>query len=134
MSAAAPAWKPQINRSEPPREGGFWQRPGVKATLRALSLVAGIATAACAFVVVGFYAAVLGCAGEETRGLCVHHAGLVPVLEWPIFVLAVAAPLAGGIASFMTRRPGWLGLGIAVAGVMFGLMIAVSTGQSSYLS
>ena len=106
----------------------------MEATVRALALVAGIATAACSFVVVGFWAAVLGCTGEETHGLCVGHAGLVPVLEWPIFVLAVLAPFAGGIAAFIERRPRWLGIGIAVAVLMFALMLAVSTGQSSLWS
>jgi hypothetical protein len=135
MSAAAPAWKPQINRSEPPpNEGGFLQRPAVRATLRALYLVGGFAVACGAFFVVGFWAALLGCVGEETRGLCVHTAWLVPVLEWPIFVAAVVAPLAGGIASYLKRDPVWLTVGIMAAFVMGGLMALVSTGQTGLLS
>jgi hypothetical protein len=110
------------------------QRPAVKGTLRALNLVGGLAVAAAAFVCVGFIAAVMGCMGEETQGLCAGSAWLVPVLEWPIFVVSVLAPLAGGIAAFVTRRPRWLVLGVALAALMFLLEIAISTGQSSYLS
>jgi hypothetical protein len=110
------------------------ERPAVKGTLRALNLVGGLAVATAAFVCVGFLAAVMGCQGEETQGLCAGSAWLVPVLEWPIVVLSVLAPLAGAIAAFVTRRPRWLGLGTAVAVLMFLAEIAVSTGQSSYLS
>jgi hypothetical protein len=134
MSASAPAWKPQINRSEPPREDGFLQRPAVRATLRALYLVAGLAIACIAFVIVGFWAALLGCVGEETRGLCVDTAWLVPVLEWPIFVGAVVAPLAGGIASYVRRDGVWLIFGVLATILMGGLMAVVSTGQTGLLS
>ena len=135
MSATAPAWKPQINRTQtPPSEGGLLQRPHVKATLRALYIVAGLAVACVAFVIVGFWAALLGCVGEETRGLCVDTAWLVPVLEWPIFVAAVAAPFAGGIMSFLKRDPLGLVVGVMTTFVMGGLMAAVSTGQTGLLS
>ena len=110
------------------------QRPRVRGALRALNLVAGIAFAAVALVVVGMLAALMGCTGNELDGLCVHRAWLVPVLEWPIFVVSVIAPPAGGIAAFVTRRPRWLAAGVAVAGLMFALMLAVSTGQSWLLS
>jgi hypothetical protein len=131
MTPGEPAWKPQVNRTLP-YEGAFSQRPAVKATLRALNIVGGTFAAFAAFVVVGLYAGLQNCEGEETHGLCVDHAGLVPILEWPIFVLSVLAPFAGGIASFVTRRPRWLGLGVAVAFVMFGLMGVVSEGQTAF--
>jgi hypothetical protein len=132
MSPTAPAWKPQINRT-PPHEGPFMQRPAVKGTLRALSLVAGVASAAVAFVVVGFFAAFLGCVGEETTGLCVHHAGLVPWLEWLIVVTATVAPLAGAVASFVKRNPFWLIAGVTTAVLMGYAMQAVSAGQTGLL-
>jgi hypothetical protein len=131
MTPGEPAWKPQVNRTLP-YEGAFSQRPAVKATLRALNIVGGTFAAFAAFVVVGLYAGLQNCEGEETHGLCVDHAGLVPILEWPIFVLSVLAPFAGGIASFVTRRPRWLGLGVAVAFVMLGLMGVVSEGQTAF--
>ena len=131
MTTSEPLWKPQYDRT-PPHEGAFSQRPAVKATLRALHLVGGVVVAFVAFVIVGVLAAVQACEGEETHGLCVDHAGLVPILEWPIFVLAVLAPFAGGIASFVVRRPRWLGLGVCVAVAMFLLMIAVSSGQTPF--
>ena len=84
-----------------------------------------------AFVIVGLYGAAQHCAGEETKGLCAGHADLVPVLEWPIFVLSVLAPFAGGIAAFVTRRPRWLLVGVTGAVVMFALMGLVSMGQTS---
>lgn len=130
MVTFEPRSKPQLHRSAP-YEGAFTQRPAVQATLRALNLVAGTVAGSIAFLIVGLYAGLQNCDGGETHGLCAGHAGLVPVLEWPIVLLAAAAPFAGGIASFVTRRPGWLGLGIAVAFVMFGLMSIVSTGQTS---
>ena len=54
------------------------------------------------------------------------------MLEWPIFVISVLAPFAGGIAAFVTRRPRWLALGVAIAVVMFVLMSVVSTGQTAF--
>ena len=126
-------WKLQMDRTAP-REGAPAYRPALKATLRALNLVGGLVFSALAFVVVGLTAALAACYGEETSGLCAGHAGLVPVLEWPIFVVAVLAPLAGGIAAFVTRRPRWLALGVGLAGLMFVLMLTVSNGQSSVLS
>lgn len=131
MVTSEPAWKPQIDRSAP-HEGELSQRPFVTATLRVLNLVAGTIAAFLAFVIVGLYGALQTCVGEETRGLCVDHAGLVPVLEWPIVALAAIAPFAGGVAAFVLRQPRWLGVGIAVAVVMFALMSLVSTGQTSY--
>jgi len=131
MVTAEPAWKPQINRTTPD-QGPFMQRPAVQATLRALSVVAGAILSFIAFVLVGLYAALQGCQGEETTGLCVNYAGLVPVLEWPIFVIAAIAPLAGGIAACVTRRPRWLAVGAAVAVVMAALMGLVATGQTEY--
>ena len=131
MITTEPAWKPQINRTAP-YEGTLWQRPVVQATLRALIVVGGAVMSFVAFVIVGLYAALQGCDGGETHGLCVNHAGLVPVLEWPIFVIAALAPLAGGIAGCATRRPRWLIAGLAVAVAMFALMSLVSTGQTHY--
>lgn len=133
MLATQPAWKPQITR-DAPREGAFSRRPFVKGTLRALNLVVGIAAAAAAFVVVGLWAALRGCVGVETRGLCVDAAWLVPVLEWPIFAAAVAAPLAGAVASFVRRDPFWLVAGVVTSVAMGGLIALVSTGQTSLLS
>lgn len=131
MTASEPAWKPQLDRM-PPHEGAFAQRPAVRGALRALNVAGGVVVAVIAFVVVGLSAALKTCEGEETSGLCVDHPGLVPVLEWPILVLAVLAPLAGGIASCVTRRARWLGLGILGAAVMLALMGLVSTGQTQY--
>jgi len=132
MSSTAPAWKPQINRSQP-HEDSLAQRPAVRGTLRALNLLAGFAVAFIAFVLVGAWAAFLGCVGEETHGLCANSAWLVPVLEWPIFVISVLAPLAGGIASYVKRHPYWLCVGVLTAIVMGFLMAAVSTGQTGLL-
>ena len=131
MITAEPTWKPQINRTAP-YAGTLWQRPVVQATLRALNVVGGAIMSCVAFVIVGLYAALQGCDGGETHGLCVDHAGLVPVLEWPIFVIAALAPLAGGIAACVMRRPRWLAVGVAVAVAMFALMSIVSTGQTQY--
>lgn len=131
MLTAEPACKSQINRTAP-YERPLMQRPWVKATLRALNVVGGVIVSFVTFVVVGLYAAMQGCQGEEKIGLCVNHAGLVPVLEWPIFVIAVVAPLAGGIAGCVTRQPRWLAVGAAVAVVMFALIGLVSTGQTEY--
>ena len=133
MVTTEPTWKLQMDRTAPP-EGPLAQRPAVKATLRALNLVGGLVFSALAFVVVGLIAALGACLGDETSGLCAGNAGLVPVLEWPIFVVAALAPLAGGVAAFVTRRPRWLALGVGLAAVMFFLMLVVSTGQSSVLS
>ena len=133
MVTAEPTRKLQMDRTT--RHGGpLAQRPAVKTALRALSLVGGLVFSALAFVVVGLIAALAACLGGETSGLCAGNAGLVPVLEWPIFVVAVLAPLAGGIAAFATRRPRWLALGAGVAVVMFCLMLAVSAGQTGVLS
>ena len=131
MITTGPEWKPQ-SKPTAPYDRTPMQRPGVKATLRALNVVGGAIVAFVAFVVVGLYAALQGCQGEETTGLCVNHAGLVPVLEWPLFVVAVIAPLAGGIAGGLTRRPRWLAVGVAVAVGMFALLGLVSTGQTEY--
>ncbi|HEV2774263.1 MAG TPA: hypothetical protein VGV90_01605 [Solirubrobacteraceae bacterium] len=131
MITTEPAWKLHINRTAP-YERTLMKRPVVRATLRALNVAGGAIMSFVALVVVGLYAAMQGCQGEETTGLCVTHAGLVPVLEWPIFVIAVVAPLAGGIAGCVTRRPRWLAAGVAVAVVMFALMGLVSTGQTEY--
>ena len=132
MITTEPTWKLQTDRT--PHEGPLTERPAVKATLRALNLVGGLVVSALAFVVVALTAALADCLGDETTGLCAGNAGLVPVLEWPIFVVAILAPLAGGIAAFVTRRPRWLALGVSLAVVMFALMLAVSQGQSSVLS
>ena len=131
MVTTEPAWKPQINHAAPCNRP-LSQRPVVKATLRVLNIAGGAIMSFVAFVIVGLYAALQGCDGGETHGLCVNHAGLVPVLEWPIFVIAVLAPLAGGIAGCVMRRPRWLVVGVAVAVMMFALMSIVSTGQSQY--
>ncbi|HUR83763.1 MAG TPA: hypothetical protein VMY78_00325 [Solirubrobacteraceae bacterium] len=134
MDATAPAWKPQIDRSEPPRADGFWQRPRVRATLRALYVVGGVLVAAAAFVLVGFWAAMFGCYGVETDGLCVSAEWLIPVLEWPIFLLSVAAPLAGGIAGYVRRTAVWLCAGVATSVLMGYLIVLVSATQTSALS
>jgi len=131
MVTTEPAWKPQINRT-PRYEGALSQHPAVRATLRGLSALAGVVVSALAFLVVGLYATLMSCEGEETRGLCPDYAGLVPVLEWPIFVIAVCAPLAGGIVACVREQPRWLALGVVVAFVMLGLIALVSTGQSSF--
>ncbi len=131
MHAAEPASMPQIVRSEP-HGGAFGGRPVVEGAFRVLGVLAGLVTAAAAFVVVGLYAALSNCEGGETTGLCVHHAGLVDVLELPIFLVAFAAPLAGGIATGVTGRGRWLGAGIVLAVLMFAAMSLVSTGQTPY--
>lgn len=131
MVSTEPIWETQIKPTTPP-EGTLWQRPAVRATVRALNVVGGAILSFVAFVFVGLYAALQGCQGEETSGLCVNHAGLVPVLEWPIFVIATVAPLAGGIAACVTRRPLWLAVGAIVAVVMAALMGLVATGQTQY--
>ena len=41
----------------PPREGALSEHPAIKATLRALNIVAGTLAALVAFVIVGLYAA-----------------------------------------------------------------------------
>ena len=133
MVTTEPTWKLQTHRTAP-HNGPLAQRPAVKATLRALNLVGGFVFSACAFVVVGMMAALAACLGGETSGLCAGNAGLVPVLEWPIFVVAVIAPLAGGIAAFATRRPRWLAVGVGLAAVMFYAMLVVSHGQTGVLS
>ena len=133
MVTAAPTPKLPMDRTAP-HESPLAQRPGVKATLRALNLVGGLVFSALAFVVVGLAAALTGCLGGETSGLCAGHPELVPVLEWPIFLVAVLAPLAGGVAAFAQRRPRWLALGVGLAVVMFVLMLAVSHGQTGVLS
>jgi hypothetical protein len=86
-----------------------------------------------AFVVVGFFAVFLGCVGGETTGLCVHHAGLVAWLEWPIVVTATVAPLAGAVASFVKRNPFWLIAGVTTAVLMGYAMQAVSAGQTGLM-
>jgi hypothetical protein len=121
----------QVDRRGPD-DGAFRRRPVVQGALRILGVLAGLATAVAAFVVVGLYAALQSCEGGETTGLCAHHAGLVPVLELPIFLLAFTAPLAGGIATGVTGRSRWLGAGILIAIAMFALMALVSTGQTPY--
>ena len=131
MNPTAPAWKPQINPSDP---DDFWARPAVRATLRALYVVAGVAVAAAALVVVGFYAALFGCFGVETDGLCASASWLVPWLEWPIFLTAVIAPLAGGIVSYRERTPLWLCCGVLTSVGMAVLIALVSSGQTSALS
>jgi hypothetical protein len=110
------------------------QRPAVRATLRALNLAGGLVLAAVAFVVLGFVAAITICTGDETTGLCVHHAGLIPYVEWTTVGTAVLAPLAAGVVAFMRRQPAWLLVGAAVAGVLFLLLLQVVAGQSSALS
>lgn len=131
MSSSPPAWKPQISRSAPDG-GAVHERPVVEGAFRVLSVLAGLGTACVAFVVVGLYAGLQNCEGGETTGLCVHHAGLVPVLELPIFIIAFAAPLAGGIATGVTQRGRWLGAGIVLAVLMFAAISLVSTGQTPY--
>ena len=133
MVTTEPTRKLQMDRVV--RDGApLTQRPAVKATLRGLNLVGGLVFSGLAFVVVGLTAGLAACLGEETSGLCAGNAWLVPVLEWPIFVVAVLAPLAGGIAAFVRRRPRWLAVGVGLAVVMFILMLAISNGQSSVLS
>ena len=133
MYATQPTHDPQITRSSPSAQPRRGRRELVGGTLRALNIVGGVAVAGFAFVCVGLLAAVMGCTGQETTGLCVHSGWLVPVLEWPIFVVSVLAPLAGGIAAYVTRRPRWLATGTLAAALMFALMLAVSTGQSGLL-
>jgi hypothetical protein len=131
MAISEPARTKHVNRTAG-HEGAPTEHPVVRAALRALNLVAGTIVALVALVAVGAYASLQNCEGGETQGLCVAHAGLVPVLEWPIFVVAVLAPFLGGIAAFARRQPRWLAVGTAVAIAMFGLMSIVSTGQTPY--
>ncbi len=131
MVTTEPLWDPPMDRAAPPA-GRLTRHPAVTATLRGLSVLAGVAVSALAFVVVGVYAVWLNCEGSETRGLCAGHAGLVPVLEWPSFVIAVLAPLAGGIAGCVRTQPRWLALGVVIAVAMLGLMSLVAIGQTSY--
>jgi hypothetical protein len=133
MIATEPAWKPQINRSEPPA-GSIGERPAVKSAVRALNIVGGVAVAAVAFVFVGLVAALSGCVGDESTGICVDHAGLVPVLEWAIFLTAVIAPLAGGIVAFIRREVLWLLAGTVTAGAMFYFMVELANGQTGLLN
>ena len=129
MVTSEPTWKPQINRS-PPYDGPLCQHPTVRATLRGLHLVGGDLFAALAFLAVGLLAGLRDCLGEETTGLCVSNAGLVPFLEWPIFAVAVARPGRRRHRGVLTRRSRWLALVVALAFAMFWLMLAVSTGQT----
>ena len=133
MVTTEPVWKSPMDRIPPPA-GPLSQRPAVKATLRALNLVGGLACSALAFVVVGLIAGLSACLGQETDGLCVGSAWLVPVLEWPIFVIAVLSPLVGGVAAFAQRRARWLALGAGLAVVMFCFALVVSAGQTGVLS
>ena len=119
---------PQIHRAAPPHRESLFAHPTVRATVRALNIVAGLALAVLAFV-----AAFTICTGDETTGLCVRHAGLVPYLEWPIVAIGALAPLAAGIVAFVRRQPAWLFAGAATAGVMFLLLLQVVGGQSSAL-
>jgi hypothetical protein len=100
------------------------------AALRGLILATGVVVAALAFAFVGFVALLWGCGGSETHGLCAGHAGLIPWLEWPVFVGAVLAPLAGGIAGFV-RRDGYpLGLGVLLAILLALVELALTSGQT----
>jgi hypothetical protein len=133
MPVAQPNRKAQITIA-PVDASAFFHRPAVRATVRGLSVVIGIAVSAVAFVFVGFVAAFSGCLGEETAGLCASAPFLVPILEWPIFAAAVLGPLTGGIAACRLRRMRWLALGAGVAVLMFLLMLALSTGQTGVLN
>ena len=124
---------PQIHRAAPPHRESLFAHPTVRATVRALNIVAGLALAVVAFAVLAFVAAFTICTGDETTGLCVRHAGLVPYLEWPIVAIGALAPLAAGIVAFVRRQPAWLFAGAATAGVMFLLLLQVVAGQSSAL-
>ena len=137
MAICEPARTPHVNRTAR-HEGAPTEHPVVRAALRALNRVAGTIVALVALVAVSAYASHQNCEGGETQGLCVAHAGLVPVLEWPIFVVAVLAPFLGGIAAFARRQPRWLAVGHGRHDrdffffFLFGLMSIVSTGQTPY--
>ena len=80
MDPTAQTCKPRMDRIEPPPPEAFWQRPAVRTTLGSLHIVSGVLVAAAAFVVIGLWAALLGCVGGETAGLCASASWLVPVL------------------------------------------------------
>jgi uncharacterized membrane protein len=111
----------------------FWQRPGVVAAVRGLYVFAGAIGAAIALICTGAVAGLSDCSGDAT-GLCTNYAGLVPVLEWALVIVAFSAPLAGGIAACVRREWAWLALGLFIATVMFGLTVVVSHGQTGLLS
>lgn len=111
----------------------FWERPGVVTALRSLSLVVGLIGAGIALFLAGFGAAVADCSGDAT-GLCTNYAGVVPVLEWAIVLVAFAAPLAGGIVACVRKEWPWLALGLFTAALMIAALVAVSEGQTLLLA
>jgi hypothetical protein len=116
-----------------PQVSPFWQRPGVITTVRSLYVVVGVIGAVGALLATGFLAAMADCSSDAT-GLCTNHAGLVPVLEWALVLVAFAAPLAGGILACVRKQWPWLVLGLFIAAAMFQLTLVVSQGQTGLLS
>jgi len=111
----------------------FLQRRGVQTTLRVLAVLIGIAGAVTGLFFAGLIAVFSDCSAGAT-GLCTNFAGLVPVLEWAIVIIACAAPLAAGIASCVRGEWPWLPAGLVAGAVMVWLAVLVSSGQTGLLS
>jgi hypothetical protein len=109
------------------------QHRGVRTTLRALAVLFGIAGAITGLFFAGLVAAFSDCSAGAT-GMCTNLAGLVPLLEWAIVIVAFAAPLAGGIASCVREEWPWLPAGLMTGAVMVALAVLVSSGQTGILS
>jgi hypothetical protein len=116
-----------------PQTAPFWQRPGVVTAVRSLYVVVGAVGAAIALLATGVMAGLSDCSGDAT-GLCTNYAGLVPVIEWALVLIAFVAPLAGGIVSCIRKQWPWIAAGLFMAAVMFGLAGMVAQGQTGLLS
>lgn len=110
-----------------------WQRRGVDTALRVLAVLVGVAGAAAGAFSAGLVSLFAACTAEST-GICTNFAGVVPALEWAIVIVALAAPLAGGIASAIRGEWPWLPAGLAAGAVMVALAVLVSGGQTGTMA
>lgn len=109
--------------------GPLWQRRGVQTTLRVLAVLIGIAGAAASVFSAGLISVFAACTAEST-GICTNFAGTVPVIEWAIVIIALAAPLAGGVVSCIRGEWPWLPAGLATGAAMVAVAVLVSGGQT----